>query len=75
MYIFIFILCQFLSITDFKYEVFVGKKSRKHYKLLPHRVEVGLIILKSLLKLTVIGRPQNDEYAIIPFDLVLFSAA
>ena len=69
--IFIFISCNFLSISDFKQTVFVGKNSRKHYKLLPHRVEVRLIILKSLLKLIVIERPQNDEYATIPFHLVL----
>ena len=59
MYLFVFISCHFLCITDFEYKVFVGKI---HYKLLQHRVEVGLPFLKSLLKLIVIKRPQNDEY-------------
>ena len=34
---------------------------------------MGLIILKSLLKVMVIGAP--DEFATIPFHLVMFSAA
>ena len=73
MCIFIFISCNFLSISDFKQKVFVGKNSRKHYKLLPHRVEVRLIILKSLLKLIVIERPQNDEYATIQEFIIFFN--
>ena len=48
--IFIFFFVSF-SVTHFKY-MFVGKNSRKHYKFLPHRVELGLIFLKSSLKVT-----------------------
>ena len=43
--------CVSFSVTHFKY-MFVGINSRKHYKFLPHRVELGLIFLKSSLMVT-----------------------
>ena len=54
--------------------MFVGKNSRKHNKFLPHRVEVGLIILKSFIKGDgCLG--TTDEFATTLFHLILFSAA
>ena len=49
--------------------MFVGKKSRKHYKFLPPRIEADLVIKGDG------HRGTTDEFATIPFHLVLFSAA
>ena len=45
------------------------QNSRKHYKFLPPRIEVDLVIKGDG------PRGTSDEFAIIPFYLVLFSAA
>ena len=49
--------------------MFVDKNSRKHYKFLPPRIEVDLVIKGDGHRGTI------DEFATIPFHLVLFSAA
>ena len=49
--------------------MFLGKKSRKHYKFLPPWIELDLVIQGDGHQGT------TDEFATIPFHLVLFSAA
>ena len=49
--------------------MFLGKNSRKHYKFLPPRIELNLVIQGD-------GHQGTTyEFATIPFQLVLFSAA
>ena len=50
--------------------MFVGKNSRKHYKFLPPRIEVDLVIIKG-----DDHQGTTDEFGTISFHLVLFSAA
>ena len=49
--------------------MFVGKNSRKHYDFLPPRIELDLAIQGDG------HQGATDEFATIPFHLVLFSAA
>ena len=49
--------------------MFVAKKSRKHDKFLPPRIEVDLVIKGDG------HRGTTDKFATIPFHLVLLSAA
>ena len=49
--------------------MFLGKNSRKHYKFLPLRIELDLVIQGDGHQGT------TDEFATNPFHLVLFSAA
>ena len=49
--------------------MFVGKNSRKYYKFLPPRIKVDLVIKGDG------HRSTTDEFATIPYHLVLFSVA
>ena len=63
MCIFIFILCHFLSVSK---KILNGKcllakiKENIMNLFLPHRVDMGLIILKSSLKVMVVWAPQMN---------------
>ena len=61
--IFIFFFVSF-SVTHLKY-MFVGKHWRKHYKFLPQRAELGLIFLKSSLKVTYCRCLESFEHCIL----------